>query len=452
MTTGTRSFDQFVNHPNGYGFIGTKGFESWTGVDTPKSARSRTKRIIIKTTRLVKKRDGTMKIVPYVFKVRDPSDTSPSKVNVPKPENPYSKTYRFLSSVYTQVGSKNGDYFAYSTWCGSNFLWPPSTQPANVLTANDQNKLINKLWSQVKGSDFDAGVFLGEAHQSLSMIADTAIRIAKSVWHIRRGDISGSLRSLVEGTSRAPLMARRRDSRLNPALYPNLRSDAKSQANLFLELQFGWLPLLSDTVAASEMLANHLELPARKVYRVMVEARRSTVVMTGAFTGVLFDVKQVHTRHLKAIISEKSPPSMMEKLGLTDPASVAWELAPFSFVVDWFLPIGQSLEARAASQALRGTFVTSDKQMCMVEPGNGQYYKFPRKVGGRERNINFTRTVSDQLKPVLPSFKPLNKVFSVVHVLDSIALMTQILTKPSGRDGSSLQGASARNRALQLSL
>lgn len=33
------------------------------------------------------------------------------------------------------------------------------------------------------------------------------------------------------------------------------------------------------------------------------------------------------------------------KVGLTNPLSVAWELIPFSFVVDWFLPIGKYLDA-----------------------------------------------------------------------------------------------------------
>jgi hypothetical protein len=30
--------------------------------------------------------------------------------------------------------------------------------------------------------------------------------------------------------------------------------------------------------------------------------------------------------------------------GLLNPAAVAWELLPFSFVVDWFLPVGRYLE------------------------------------------------------------------------------------------------------------
>jgi hypothetical protein len=35
----------------------------------------------------------------------------------------------------------------------------------------------------------------------------------------------------------------------------------------------------------------------------------------------------------------------MSQSGFTNPVSLAWELLPFSFVVDWFLPIGPYLES-----------------------------------------------------------------------------------------------------------
>lgn len=44
--------------------------------------------------------------------------------------------------------------------------------------------------------------------------------------------------------------------------------------------------------------------------------------------------------------------------GLINPAVLAWELIPFSFVVDWFAPIGNTLDALDAGvgvQFLSGT-------------------------------------------------------------------------------------------------
>ncbi len=42
----------------------------------------------------------------------------------------------------------------------------------------------------------------------------------------------------------------------------------------------------------------------------------------------------------------------LNQLGLLNPASLAWELVPYSFVVDWFLPIGSMLGALSAPAGL----------------------------------------------------------------------------------------------------
>lgn len=43
----------------------------------------------------------------------------------------------------------------------------------------------------------------------------------------------------------------------------------------------------------------------------------------------------------------------VNQLGLLNPASLAWELVPFSFVIDWALPIGPVLQALTAPAGLR---------------------------------------------------------------------------------------------------
>jgi hypothetical protein len=43
----------------------------------------------------------------------------------------------------------------------------------------------------------------------------------------------------------------------------------------------------------------------------------------------------------------------LNQLGLLNPASLAWELVPFSFVIDWALPIGPVLQALTAPAGLR---------------------------------------------------------------------------------------------------
>jgi hypothetical protein len=42
----------------------------------------------------------------------------------------------------------------------------------------------------------------------------------------------------------------------------------------------------------------------------------------------------------------------VSNVGLTNPLVVAWELVPFSFVVDWFLPLGDWLNGLDATMGL----------------------------------------------------------------------------------------------------
>jgi len=118
--------------------------------------------------------------------------------------------------------------------------------------------------------------------------------------------------------------------------------------------------------------------------------------------------------------------------GLTDPASVLWELTPYSFVADWFIPIGNYLAARSLASALTGTFVTTKTRrvFCAYEglanTDNGivrTVYTTPPK--GNCALINVTRTVSTSLNVPVPSFKTLDKVASWKHCANAVALLVQ---------------------------
>jgi hypothetical protein len=64
----------------------------------------------------------------------------------------------------------------------------------------------------------------------------------------------------------------------------------------------------------------------------------------------------------------------LETLGLLNPLSLAWELLPYSFVIDWFLPIGDYLAATTASAGMtwvNGWSRTERKQRATANIFNG---------------------------------------------------------------------------------
>lgn len=145
------------------------------------------------------------------------------------------------------------------------------------------------------------------------------------------------------------------------------------------------------------------------------------------------NVEQLVSRQIVAYIQEEE--SIPKLLGLMDPELVAWELVPFSFVIDWFAPVGSWLEARAFASSLKGLFVTTDFQK--VHCGGFKQAKFRDESLGltsvmspvsggdyRYTGITVQRTVSSSLNVPMPKVKTLAKALSLQHCLNGIALLT----------------------------
>lgn len=374
--------------------------KSWNGEDRPKQPR------------IPRDKDWTTvydgKVV--TFKHRGPLSRQPRRVR----DVPHSYTCNGWNHQDAMVDYHDGPFhytgFAFQSFCNGVF--------GDALTllddTNDQLKLIGKLREKLSGSDFNASVALGEGHQTLRMIADTAVRIRKAYVHLRRGDVSGSARSLLEGTSRKPLRP-----------YSSMKAlaviNAKTLANSWIELQYGWLPLLEDVQAGAHSIAHALNVPAQTRYKTSIrkELVYDFVQGTGANTWKWRRVMS-HTRTLTAYVTEN--PSLLASLGLTDPMSVIWELTPWSFVADWFIPIGQYLDARALTSCVQASYVITDRRK-----GIAVVTASPVGVPSCwSKNDSFARSVFPfGLTVPLPSFKGLGKAASWQHCANAVALLTQ---------------------------
>lgn len=133
---------------------------------------------------------------------------------------------------------------------------------------------------------------------------------------------------------------------------------------LWLEYSYGWSPLLGDLYT---MLSEPFTVPSAFVRKVV----RETVPYTGIFEdtfGRMHLSGTIQCRGVAVGLVEVDVPAMhaLTQYGILNPTAVAWEAVPFSFVVDWFAPIGDFLQSLGALNGLKfkdysvTTTVTSD--------------------------------------------------------------------------------------------
>lgn len=287
-------------------------------------------------------------------------------------------------------------------------------QPADPWSTSDGLAALGKLREAIAGSDFNLAVALGEAPKALKMVGDTTSRLFLAYRAVKRGNFSQAVRTL-----RAANLDRGRHMP-KPANAP-VKRDA---AGNWLALQYGWKPLLQDIHGGMVFVDHQLRNPTVKTYRVRRYAGGSksrkhnlphTIVDTWC-PGSL-----VSSQDIVARIKEKNVARLS---GLMDPASVAWELLPYSFVVDWFIPIGNYLSARGLADSVTGTFITTNR-LRFKGVGASSSKPIHTKYHGRSNTIiitKVTRTVSTTLSVPKPSIKPLAKAASWQHAVNAVAL------------------------------
>lgn len=411
MTTGTRS-DNFLVW-NQYGYTGDSASKQWSGDDYPALTRT-----WVWVDRPVYSRKSGL-LTGWTKKLIKASNGSSTK-RLPIVDHAYSCSWERVSippyhfSIYYEdySGISSGDSAPDQAGFG---LFPAD----QTWSSNDDIALVSKLASKVQGTSFHAGVALAEVDKTLLMLGSTVKRVANAWNFARKGNFRESSRILT-GKAR------------------NL-SGKKTIANNWLALQYGWMPLLGDVHDGAETLASILNVPRQSsVFATRASINRApwetaTGRSFGPNASPLVTGCEVGTRKRIKVTSVEADP--VQLTGLTDPYSIAWERLPFSFVLDWFLPIGAWLDARFKASAIHGSFVISTKiwrkHGGLVPNGRVfQCYPLPGysiKPDYYGNSGTFTRVLSSSIDVPLPGLKPLAKAASKLHVANAMALVTALI-------------------------
>lgn len=243
-----------------------------------------------------------------------------------RPPTPYFRTIEtgFLY-CYNLQASDDFHYAGQPPWVRgfANFAGAQNASgyyyvPIPDIPSNLEQKAILKARLKLKNMKVNLSQNLGERKQTERLVVDTLSRLRTMVLDVRR-----------------------------------LKPKPEDAFNLWLEIQYGWKPLLSDchgAVSALHQREQELLSEITTVKAVAMDHDRTDTLVNDIYSSNPYTL--VRTRRISHkvmvrldFVEDDNPVvnrSLVE-LGITNPLELAWELLPFSFVADWFIPIGDYL-------------------------------------------------------------------------------------------------------------
>jgi hypothetical protein len=311
--------------------------------------------------------------------------------------------------------------FTYKAVVNESYLFPPnyrSTANCPIFEADKVSGPLSKAYGKFKDKVNEQSMWavnLIEGERSVKMIANRAGQLLRFSRHVARGNFGRAAREL------------------GLAAKPKGVSTKHSFSNNWLEYHFGWEPLVKDIGSGLATVCDP--------YMPRYVSGSATGHWTGYYTDPdhsgssyrVFTGKGVTKVRMGAYVQVTNPNAfLLDQLGFTNPAAIAWELVPFSFVVDWFSNVGQVLSAYTdfMGTSLTRAFTTTTQRIDASETWIGGQSAVPVWV----RGVAFihVNTMSFFMKRELgistPSLflRPF-KGFSVVRGATAIALLTQFL-------------------------
>lgn len=246
--------------------------------------------------------------------------------------NPYSleQIYQINPTIESTFYADNGWGYpcpptqrTFDRWFSVATSWGSPASGASVLSD------MSDKW---RNGPVDLGMYFSpEGRESLVMVGSALERMVRGTNALRKGNFGGFLSEI----------------RPVPPSHRKSSYDRFTQGDLsgsFLAAHLGWEPLIKDIYNAPDCFKDaEYQSTSQKVrkghtgsYCKFSSARpKLTLTNLGCF-----GVSGLNAKF-------RRPPNFSERFGLDNPYRIAWELVPLSFVADYFLPIGDTINALA---------------------------------------------------------------------------------------------------------
>lgn len=280
------------------------------------------------------------------------------------------------NATFIQVLSARASYGPY--WTDTS--WSEPFDSAVHTTAH--NRAYANFVDGV-GPSADLGTTFGEWGQARDMIQKRGGQLFDVIVAAKRGDFRGATTKLKYAFT---------DKQKTKA------GASKTVADFWLETWFGWKPLISDIGNAVDVLCHDYKTIRIKGYGKAEKLRvyRDKIDMGGgSYQDIRYDWIHESRESIVGTVSVRNPNvGLPNQLGLVNAASVAWELVPWSFAVDWFLNVGQVIGSLSDLAGFKVTDVCTFTKRRIVENHSWLYHYRYVDGAGHPAVVNHTRSYS----------------------------------------------------------
>lgn len=281
-----------------------------------------------------------------------------------------------------------------------------------------QTQCLIKARNSIKDLSVNLPLAFAERNRTAKQVGDTAFQLVKALRLAKRGQMREAAKAL-------------------GVINPKNKHRGSAATSRWLELQYGWQPLLADVYGSCRALAERdstdwiVTGKGSVIDRIDVDKMTGTSMAYGrgrakGFRGAYGRIDAFPGNDLLTSFTG---------LGITNPAELAWELLPFSFVVDWFVPVGSFLSSLDALLGYDLCFWSySEMKKCnwshtlqgySFMSGGGVYENVYDLSGSASKQSIRLRRVTSTSVP-LPEYPYIKDPRSLTHMANGMSLLAQV--------------------------
>jgi len=233
-------------------------------------------------------------------------------------ENSYTMESLWTQNLYTERR-----YISTGAIANKGYGGYTTRHDLPVYSSNNMLQLLSKLSSEIRGHNFNAGVFGGTLHQTLGTLTGSATALFGGFRALRHGDVESAMRSFARTISGDKLLGQNAGSVFGWRRAKKL--DGSEMAATLLAYRYGWEPLIKDVYEAAKYLEQQTQT---RQMRIRIRGPVQTSWLNDPVAGASYSYVTRKTVKCELRVVYTEVLTKARSLGLTNPATIAWELIP----------------------------------------------------------------------------------------------------------------------------